>query len=76
MLTTREINAIADKVAERIRTLHDDIIGVEEAMRQLGASKSWIYKHKELLGGKKVCGKLFFSRHNITLAVRQYHEEE
>lgn len=43
-------------------SLKNEILTVKEVAEYLGKSKSWVYKHQEKLGVRKLGGSLFFPK--------------
>ena len=70
MLTSKQINALAEKVAEKLLAAQDEMWPLERLSREKGFSKSWIYHNCDILGGVKVGGKWFFSRNNVEAMIR------
>lgn len=69
-LTPRQIEAIAQKIAEIVIASQDEMWSIERLHKEKGFSKSFIYHNVDILGGVKTGGKWFFSRRNVENLIR------
>lgn len=69
-ITTRQLEQLAEKVAEKLLAAQDEMWPLERLSREKGFSKSWIYHNCDILGGVKAGGKWFFSRNNVEAMIR------
>jgi hypothetical protein len=69
-LNQRQLDILADKIAEKLIAQRDEMIPLEKLAEEKGFSKSFIYKNTDILGGVKSAGKWFFSRNNIENLIR------
>lgn len=66
----RQLEIIAQKVAERLMEAQDEMWSLERLHKEKGFSKSYIYHNTDILGGVKAGGKWFFSRRNIEALIK------
>lgn len=69
-ITARQLEQLAEKVAEKLLAAQDEMWPLERLSREKGFSKSWIYHNCDILGGVKAGGKWFFSRNNVEAMIR------
>lgn len=73
-LTPRQLDILAEKVAaklaETMLTAKDEMISVDQLIKETGLSRSFIYSNSDILGGVKVAGKWRFSRRNVEAVLK------
>ena len=55
-LDEEDIEAIADRVAAKLRRPTDGLVGVRDVARALGMSCGWVYRHADSLGAQRMGG--------------------
>jgi hypothetical protein len=55
-LDDEDIEAIADRVAAKLRPPTDGLVGVRDVARALGMSCGWVYRHADNLGAQRMGG--------------------
>ena len=68
-LTMKEKREIAEMVAQRVHELGDEMLSLKRASDVFDISKSWLYRHAEVVGVTRVGKKLFFSRNNLNALI-------
>ena len=56
MLDDEDIEAIADRVAAKLRLPTDGLVGVRDVARALGMSRAWVYRNADDLGAQRLGG--------------------
>jgi hypothetical protein len=56
MLDDEDIEAIADRVAAKLRLPTDGLVGVRDVARALGMSRAWVYRNADELGAQRLGG--------------------
>jgi hypothetical protein len=56
MLDDEDIEAIADRVAAKLRLPTDGLVGVRDVARALGMSRAWVYRNADALGAQRLGG--------------------
>ena len=56
MLDDEDIEAIADRVAAKLRLRTDGLVGVRDVARALGMSRAWVYRNADALGAQRLGG--------------------
>ena len=56
MLDDEDIEAIADRVAAKLRLRTDGLVGVRDVARALGMSRGWVYRNADELGAQRLGG--------------------
>lgn len=56
MLDEEDIEAIADRVAAKLRLRTDGLVGVSDVARALGMSRAWVYRNADALGAQRLGG--------------------
>jgi hypothetical protein len=56
MLDDEDIEAIADRVAAKLRQRTDGLVGVRDVARALGMSRGWVYRNADELGAQRLGG--------------------
>jgi hypothetical protein len=56
MLDDDDIEAIADRVAAKLRQRTDGLVGVRDVARALGMSRTWVYRNADELGARRLGG--------------------
>lgn len=69
-LSPKQLELIAQKVAEKLAEVQDEMWSLERLHKEKGFSKSYIYHNTDTLGGVKAGGKWFFSKRNIETLIR------
>lgn len=69
-LTLRQLNALADMIAERLIKAQDEMMPLEWLITEKGLSKSYVYHNVDKLGGVRLGKKLFFSKNGIEAILR------
>lgn len=69
-LSPRQLEQLADMIAERIADRQDEILSLDAAAKETGFSKSYLYKHWGEMGGLKAGNKIVFSRKNMGMALK------
>jgi hypothetical protein len=54
MLDDEDIEAIADRVAAKLRLRTDGLVGVRDVARALGMSRAWVYRNADALGAQRL----------------------
>jgi hypothetical protein len=54
MLDDEDIEAIADRVAAKLRLRTDGLVGVRDVARALGMSRAWVYRNADELGAQRL----------------------
>jgi hypothetical protein len=54
ILDDDDIEAIANRVAEKLRTRAGGPVGVQDVARALGMSRGWVYRNAEILGARRL----------------------
>jgi hypothetical protein len=54
ILDDDDIEAIANRVADKLRPRAAGLVGVQEVARVLGMSRGWVYRNAELLGARRL----------------------
>jgi hypothetical protein len=49
-----DIEAIANRVAEKLRARTGGLVGVQDVARALGMSRDWVYRNAEILGARRL----------------------
>jgi hypothetical protein len=49
-----DIEAIANRVADKLRPRAGGLVGVEDVARALGMSRGWVYRNAEILGAQRL----------------------
>ena len=52
ILDDDDIEAIANRVAEKLRPRADGLVGVQDVARALGMSRGWVYRNADVLGAR------------------------
>lgn len=73
-LTPRQLDNLAEKIASKLAdkmlSAQDEMISLEQLIKETGLSRSFIYSNADILGGVKVAGKWRFSRRNVEAVLR------
>jgi hypothetical protein len=56
MIDDEDIEALADRVAAKLRLRTDGLVGVRDVARALGMSRGWVYRNAEELGAQRLGG--------------------
>lgn len=56
MLDDEDLEAIADRVAAKLRLRTDGLVGVRDVARALGMSRAWVYRNADALGAQRLGG--------------------
>ena len=54
ILDDDDIEAIANRVAEKLRPRADGLVGVQDVARALGMSRGWVYRNADVLGARRI----------------------
>jgi hypothetical protein len=54
ILDDDDIEAIAKRVADKLRPRMDGLVGVQDVARELGMSRGWVYRNADLLGARRL----------------------
>ncbi len=70
-MTAKDKKEIAEMTARILAEMQDEMLPMKEVSRRYGVSLSTLYHRWEELGGVKSLGKVFFSRNNFNMLLRQ-----
>jgi hypothetical protein len=72
MLDDEDIEAIADRVAAKLRLRTDGLVGVRDVARALGMSCAWVYRNADELGAQRLgTGRKPALRFDLALTVER-----
>ena len=72
MLDDEDIEAIADRVAAKLRPRTDGLVGVRDVARALGMSCAWVYRNADELGAQRLgTGRKPALRFDLALTVER-----
>lgn len=72
MLDDEDIEAIADRVAAKLRLPTDGLVGVRDVARALGMSRAWVYRNADGLGAQRLgTGRKPALRFDLALTVER-----
>lgn len=54
ILDDDDIEAIANRVADKLRPRADGLVGVQDVARALGMSRGWVYRNADVLGARRI----------------------
>ena len=69
-LADDQLDALADRIAERLQTPNDRLVDAHQLAAHLGVARSFVYSHSDELGGKRLStrGRLRFDVATATAA--------
>ena len=72
MLDDEDIEAIADRVAAKLRPRTDGLVGVRDVARAIGMSCAWVYRNADELGAQRLgTGRKPALRFDLALTVER-----
>jgi hypothetical protein len=72
ILDDEDIEAIADRVAAKLRPRTDGLVGVRDVARALGMSRAWVYRNADELGAQRLgTGRKPALRFDLALTVER-----
>lgn len=69
-LSPKQLDALAQKVAEKLMEMQDEMWTLDRLCEEKGFSASYIYHNVDVFGGVKAGKKWFFSKRNIEALIR------